>query len=237
MIVYITSRFPDLKRRTESGEGETSGKRDAREATSGGRYWWRWLPADENRVQGQNRWEQEREREIEKGKENVCVYVWMLAANWISRKTWPPPGTPARLYGENHDTTLAHNTYYRRFVQVVALGNDVFLERRGRRRGFPTSRTPTTLRVFIFSCDATRAPRARRVEGRADPTTLCYARREQSTERCAACSRDRLALKRLPINCVVVWKCSCCAFTWFKLKVKNLKLCCVFCVIRDSRPD
>lgn len=59
---------------------------------------------------------------------------WRLAANWISRKTWPPPGTPARLYGENHDTTAGHNTYYSRFVKVVALGNDVFLECHHHRR-------------------------------------------------------------------------------------------------------
>lgn len=85
-----------------------------------------------------------------------------LAANWISRKTWPPPGTPACLYGENHDTTASHNTYYSRFVKVVALGNDVFLECRHRRRaddkipdvegsdysGFSSSRTTRRSRML-----------------------------------------------------------------------------------------
>lgn len=122
-IVYTTSPIWGGERGGRRGERNERQKRRALERRArdhGG--WWLVVAGDENG--GKGRGTAKRRARGER----------RLAANWISRKTWPPPGTPARLYGENHDTTAAHNTYYPRFVEVVALGNDVFLERRHRCR-------------------------------------------------------------------------------------------------------
>jgi hypothetical protein len=109
-----------------------------------------------------------------------------------ARRDRPREHREPRLYAENHDTTAAHNTYYPRSVEVVALGNDdVFLVRRHRR-----CRRRDSRRVGFSSSRVQRRRRA------------CGASRRQgwSHRRSSTAQEIATALKRLSINRVALWK-------------------------------
>jgi len=114
-----------------------------------------------------------------------------------ARRDRPREHREPRLYAENHDTTAAHNTYYPRSVEVVALGNDdVFLVRRHRRRW---CRRRDSRRIGFSSSRVQRRRRRRRTRG---------ASRKQSWSRRGVVRAQEIAtaLKRLSINRVALWK-------------------------------
>lgn len=110
----------------------------------------------------------------------------------------------ARLYGENHDAAATHNTYYPRFVEVVALGNGVFLKRLRCHRhrvddeildieGFDYFHFPHTTRCSRCSHS---------------PTVRLISRYSTGTIPVSFTGAYTIALKRLPLNYVASSKYS-----------------------------